>query len=367
MIKENILSLNKTSITFYILFFLAACQMNNNSTQKENKEQLGRHLFFDKNLSINHSRSCGSCHDPLLAFTDGYRTSVSALGENLLHNAPSLLNTQSYIAYDWANPAAHDYIGQMQRPLYAHNPIELGLNLHWNEVQKHLEKDSTYQQLFKTAFDKGKNKVTQANIHDAIATYLSTLKATNTAYHRYTKGDTNALSVSAKKGLKLFESTTLKCSKCHPAPYFTLNDTSNRIKEIYTNTGLYNLDDKNSYPINDNGLYAITKKKEDDGKFKIPSLINVSITSPYMHDGSIQTLDEVLEVYAQGGRKIIRGPQKGDGTKHANKNKNIQGFELTPEDKIHLINFLNSLTDTSYLRNENFLNPFRLQESNSNY
>jgi cytochrome c peroxidase len=345
-----------------MLLSYSSCTSSNPDHQKKALTTLGRHLFFEKKLSINHSKSCASCHDPSLAFTDGYRRSVSTLGENLPHNSPSLLNTQSYRLYDWANPTASDYIGQMQRPLYSHTPTELGLDLHWSETKHFLDKDSLYKSLFKHAFGKGKAEATQANIHEAIAAYLGTLHSSQSPYHRYIKGDKQALTSSALNGLALFKSEKLKCAKCHLPPTFTLNDTSYPKAELFVNIGLYNLQQTLSYPEGDRGLYGFTRQTSDEGKFKIPSLLNVAITAPYMHDGSVQSLDEILDIYARGGRLIKEGPSKGDGALHKNKHPFITGFTITPQEKSDLIAFLHALTDTSYLQQEQFLNPFRIRE-----
>lgn len=357
-------------IKYVFLFFLMiciticvhSCQEQDIKEKEQRLSTLGRYLFFEKRLSVNNSKSCGSCHDPQLAFTDGYRRSVSSLGENLLHNAPSLLNTQAYRLYDWANPTASDYIGQMQRPLYSHAPVELGLDLHWSDVKKFLEEDSLYKSLFQNAFSTSKIKVTQANIHEAIAVYLNTLRTSQSPYHRYLQGDKKALTTSALNGLKLFESDKLQCAKCHAPPTFTLNDTTYPKAELFVNIGLYNIDSQNKYPKGDQGLYAFTRESKDEGKFKIPGLLNVAITSPYMHDGSVQTLSEVVDIYARGGRLIESGPLRGDGKLHPHKHPFIKGFTLTPEEKLDLIAFLHALTDTSYLKQEHFLNPFSVHE-----
>ena len=346
----------------WITISITSCHESDLKEKEQQLRTLGRYLFFEKRLSVNQSKSCGSCHDPQLAFTDGYRRSVSALGENLKHNSPSLLNTQTYRLYDWANPTASDYIGQMQRPLYSHAPVELGLNKHWAEVKKFLEEDSLYATLFKRAFNQSKAEATQANIHEALAAYLNTLKTENSVYHQYLRGNKNVLAASALNGLKLFESEKLQCAICHTPPSFTLNDTNHPNAELFVNIGLYNIQNQNTYPEGDQGIIAFSKKKSDDGKYKIPSLLNIAVTSPYMHDGSVQTLEEVIEIYSRGGRLIQSGPMAGDGALHKNKHPLIKGFSITPEEKSDLVAFLHSLTDTSYLRQEHFQNPFRVNE-----
>jgi cytochrome c peroxidase len=125
------------------------------------------------------------------------------------------------------------------------------------------------------------------------------------------------------------------------------------------NIGLYNLSGQNTYPSADQGLRRFTKRSEDDGKFKIPSLRNVMLTAPYMHDGSVADLQQVIDLYARGGRNTTVGDYPGDGAKHKNKHPLIRGFELSAEEKDDLIRFLSALTDTSYLSNPQFRDPFR--------
>jgi cytochrome c peroxidase len=133
---------------------------------------------------------------------------------------------------------------------------------------------------------------------------------------------------------------------------------TNNTDSIYANIGLYNVDGKNEYPQNDEGLSRITHQKSDNGKFKIPSLRNVMLTAPYMHDGSIATIEEVIDMYANGGRSINYGNYKGDGRLHQNKNKLITGFTLSVKEKQDLIEFLTSLTDSSIFYKQSFQNPF---------
>jgi len=324
-------------------------------------QHLGRYLFFDNHLSLNHSKSCGTCHSPQFAFTDGYRLSVSALGESLLHNSPSLLNTNQYHFYDWANPVATDYIKQMQRPLYGTHPVELGLNVHWDEVKKYLAEDDTYKSLFGNAFPTKKESITQENIVQSIAAYVQGLTSENSKYDQYKRGDKLALNESELKGMKLFESEKLACSSCHTAPSFTQATITMDINKVYVNTGLYNINEQNQYPTKDAGLYSTTKKESDNGKFKIPSLRNVAITSPYMHDGTVNSLSEVIDIYAKGGRTIDNGDYRGNGIYNKNKNSLVHGFTLSENEKNDLMLFLIALTDTSYLSNDYFLNPFRIQ------
>ncbi|HTR03102.1 MAG TPA: di-heme enzyme, partial [Thermoanaerobaculia bacterium] len=134
----------------------------------------------------------------------------------------------------------------------------------------------------------------------------------------------------------------------------------NRIGEIaFHNTGLYNLDGKGAYPSDNTGLEEHTGRPEDMGRFKAPSLRNVAVTAPYMHDGSIPTLDAVLDHYAAGGRTIAGGPHAGVGRTNPLKSSFVSGFTLTPEERADLLAFLRSLTDDEFLKDPEFSDPWR--------
>jgi cytochrome c peroxidase len=353
-----LLQLMKIVLRIYFLGLLiiitSNCNLKNKIEEQANEDKiiLGRYLFFDTKLSLNNTKSCASCHSPAFAFSDGYRTSATPLGENVLHNSPSLLNAVYLKKYDWANPNATSFETQIKRPLYGNHPIELGLDKHINELQEILKKDSLYPILFQKAFPDSNKLFTLSQIEMAISTYEKKLVSESSNF------DKNKLSSSANNGLKLFTSKRLNCSSCHPPPYFTLATLSSNIDSVYANIGLYNVNNKNEYPTNDNGIYNITHQSKDNGKFKIPSLRNVMLTAPYMHDGSIATINEVIEMYARGGRFIDYGNNKGDGKLNRNKSKLIAGFILSKDEKRDLINFLTSLTDSSIFYKQMFKNPF---------
>jgi len=340
----------KTKILFFIFVILCAC--NNINVSNQSKKQLGHYLFFDTRLSLNNTKSCASCHNPQFAFTDGYRTSITSLGENVLHNAPSLINSVYLKKYDWANTNANNFYQQIKRPLYGNHPIELGLDKHIGNLEKDFAKDSLYINLFKQAFPNDDSLFTKEQIEIALVEYEKTLISTESSF------DKKAMNANARNGFKLFASKKLNCISCHLPPYFTFATQTNNTDSIYANIGLYNVDGKNEYPQNDEGLSRITHQKSDNGKFKIPSLRNVMLTAPYMHDGSIATIEEVIDMYANGGRSINYGNYKGDGRLHQNKNKLITGFTLSVKEKQDLIEFLTSLTDSSIFYKQSFQNPF---------
>ena len=339
-----------------VVFFISSCNSNNSPNDAlTKKEQLGRYLFFDTRLSLNGTKSCASCHSNKMYFSDGYRKSITSLGENVPHNAPILINSKFLHYYDWANPAANSFAIQIKRPLYGNHPIELGLDKSKIGLQRVFSSDSIYSTLFKAVYGIKDSLFTLSQIEEAIVAYENRLISFSAPF------DNGKMDEDAQKGFTLFKGAKLNCAKCHPPPYFTLASTSINIDSVYSNTGLYNLDNKNQYPSDDIGLMTYSKRVTDNGKFKIPTLRNVMQTAPYMHDGSVNTIEEVIDIYARGGREINYGKYKGDGKNNQLKNKLITGFDLTQQERKELLSFLNSLTDTSILTNKIFQNPFSNQ------
>lgn len=328
------------SVLVFILILLSAFLFFSERTWdvESYRYTLGQRLFFDKNISLNHTKSCGSCHAPELAFSDGYRRSVTPFGENVKHNAPSLLNVSQLHFFDWANLQASTLEKQMERPLFGKHPMELGLNAHMKEVETYLQTDNSYPLLLRKAFPVDSYSLQQKMIL-AIASYERKLVSLNSPYDDYRKGNRQALSTNQIQGMTLFFSEELGCFKCHGGLYFTNAALSKNPDSVYFNIGLYN--EINSYPMNDLGLMECTGRDMDNGKFKVPSLRNVAVTAPYMHDGSVATLKEVIDIYARGGRIF----QMQDGAKNTHKHPFIHGFQISKEDKNNLIEFLQSLTE----------------------
>lgn len=345
------------SIYIFLLQLLTGCASNDNKALKD-LPTLGRQLFFDNRLSYNNTKSCGSCHDPKFAFSDSYRRSITAEGNNLKHNAPSLINSSFYNYLDWDNPNITTLQKQHERPLFGQNPVEMGARGNEKIIWQKLKVDSFYQSVFAQAFPTDKDPFRFENIITAIAAYVKTLNSSNSPYDSFIKGDNTALSESAKEGMRLFFSPKLQCGNCHTPPLFTKANLTANTDSVYINIGLYNINNSNKYPENDKGLASFSQKENDDGKFKIPSLRNVGLTAPYMHDGSMTNLEEAIEMYARGGRNIPNGPMAGDGKKNSNKDKRISGFSISANEKKQLIDFLYSLTDSSILTNPHFQNPF---------
>ncbi len=350
-----------TGFVLLNVWFFSCTTPEEKHISKKSSQELGRYLFFDTRLSFNETKSCGSCHDPKFAFSDGYRKSITATGDIALHNSPSLINVAYQSYFDWADPSITSLEKQADRPLFNQHPIELGVKGYENIILTRLQKDPYYKNQFLACFGE-KDAFSFTNIKKALAAFTSSLVSFNAPYDRYLKGDSLALSVSARQGMQLFLSEKLKCAKCHQPPTFFLN--TKNTDSLYVNIGLYNVANNNSYPANDAGLRMVTQKQTDDGKFKIPSLRNIALTAPYTHDGSVNNLEEMISIYAAGGRNISKNVF-GSGNGCANKNKSalIKGFTITADEKKQLIDFLYALTDSTVLTNPSFQNPF-LQKRN---
>ena len=325
------------------------------------KVDLGRHLFYEKRLSISQSMSCGSCHKQENAFADGRREAVGVTGESHSRNTPTLTNVAYSPILTWADPNTISLEDHLLTPLFSENPVEMGMKGQRNKIVEMLANERDYRLSFQAAFPESRIKVSITNIAKALAAFQRTLISFSSPYDHYRfNGEPNAISSSAKRGERLFFSEPLNCFRCHQAPFFT--DSYKHLglpfEEIaFHNTGLYNLSGNGSYPEPNTGLHKHTGNMEDMGRFRTPSLRNVSLTAPYMHDESIDSLEGVLEFYSMGGRQIFDGALAGNGTRNPFKSSFVMGFPLSSKDKIDLIEFLKSLTDNSFVQNLHYGEP----------
>jgi cytochrome c peroxidase len=317
------------------------------------KVELGRYLFYDTRLSVNGKASCASCHKQELAFTDGRAVAVGATGQAHSRNAMSLVNVAYSAALTWSNPGMRELEDQALVPMYGEHPVELGLR-EGDGFLPMLRADARYRALFARAFPQDADAFTVKNAVKAIASFERSIISARSPYDRYHYGrDDSAVSEAAKRGEILFFSQHISCFRCHGGFNFSdaTESESNSGREVeFHNTGLYNIAGPLSYPPPNVGTYEFTKNPADVGKFKAPTLRNIAVTGPYMHDGSIATLEGVLDHYAAGGRSIAAGPAKGVGHDNPNKDHLIGGFPLTPEDRADLVAFLESLTDQAVLQ-----------------
>ena len=306
------------------------------------KVVLGKKLFFDSALSFNHSTSCASCHQPQFAFSEPQKTAIGATGQRHRRNSQALVNVAYNSNLTWAHSGLNQIEQQILIPMFSEDPIELGITGHENEVLLRFE-NPHYASLFENAFED--SQATYDKIVKALASYVRSLTSFASPFDEYAyQNEDAAMSDAAKRGMELFFSEKFECFHCHGGFNFTQSSQhANQRLDLrpFHNTGLYNVDNAGAYPLLDQGLIEITLQKADMGKFRAPTLRNVEVSAPYMHDGSLATLDEVIEFYAAGGR--------GRGINNPLKSTFLRGFVLELEQKQDLIAFLHSLTDRQFL------------------
>lgn len=262
----------------------------------------------------------------------------------------------------WANPLLLDLEAQALVPMFGREPVELGLSGLENELLARLRAETRYQDLFPIAFPDEADPFTVANVTRALGAFQRTIISGRSAYDRFVYGgEPDALSESARRGLALFNSERLECFHCHQGFNFADSVTyaGSGSREVrFHNTGLYNIGGSGAYPEGGQGVFEISGNPQDMGRFRAPTLRNIAVTAPYMHDGTITTLDEVIDHYAAGGRTISAGPYAGVGSANPYKSGLIVGFTISAEERHDLIAFLESLTDEELLSNPAYANPW---------
>ncbi len=275
--------------------------------------ELGKKLFFDPILSIDSTISCGSCHKQEFAFADNSAISPGVQGRLGFRNSMSLVNV-AYHDFFLREGGVPTLEMQILVPIQDHN--EMSFNI--VAVAEKLNQDSSYVKASLEAYNRIPDPYV---ITRAIASFERTMVSGNSNY------DKMLLNESERKGKDLFFSNELACSSCHGTFLFT--------NQGIENNGLYE-----NYE--DSGRFVLTHLQEDIGKFKVPTLRNIELTPPYMHNGCIETLSEVIDHYASGGKK------------HFNQSDLITGFTISEGEKMDLINFLKSLTDYEFYHNSFF-------------
>lgn len=334
-----------------------------NNLMSADKVELGRHLFYDRRMSGNGEQSCASCHRQSRAFTDGRPLGIGSTGEVHPRNSMALANIAYASVLNWANPNIDNLEEQALLPMFGEHPVELGLSGREQELLQRVRSDTLYGRLFAASFPGQSNPVSVDNITKALASFQRALISGNSPYDRYAYGnDRTALSPSAIRGEALFFSEQAECFHCHAGVLFTASTNyvgkAFREQEFFNN-GLYNVGGTGAYPENNTGLIEFTGNARDMGAHKSPTLRNIALTAPYMHDGSIATLEEVLDHYARGGRLIESGPHAGDGRLSPFKNGFVNGFTMTPQNRADLVAFLESLTDSTFITDPRFADPWR--------
>ncbi|WP_400767392.1 MbnH family di-heme enzyme [Methylosinus sporium] len=335
----------------------------------EEKFQLGRRLFFDKRVSGNGTLSCSSCHLQERAFTDGRVVSVGSTGDKTPRNAPSIVNSGWHATLTWANPALVTLERQMENPLYGERPIEMGVNdANKAEIVARFRNDADYKKWFAAAFPEKKSaeQISFETIIKAISAFQRGVVSFDSRYDQYLQGKIK-LTEAEQRGHDLYFGEKAECHHCHGSVNLDDQFVHAKTREAETpfhNTGLYDIDGKGAYPEPNRGLYDITQDPDDMGKFRAPSLRNIAVTGPYMHDGTVATLEEVIDIYARGGRKIAsgaNGANAGDGAANPLKSPLIVKIDLTPQEKADLLAFLKALTDETLLTSPRFSDPWKTQ------
>jgi cytochrome c peroxidase len=281
----------------------------------EAKVALGRRLFFETKLSITGSYSCASCHEPARSFTDGRALATGATGEHTANGAMALVNVAYNVSYGWSKPAVQSLEAQMLEPLLNEHPIELGVKGHEVEIAARLSTDPSYREAFLAAFPDSGGEATFDRVVKAIATFERTLISGRSPFDRYVfGGEHHALSEEARRGMALFYSDRLGCGGCHSGFNFSGNW---RDAQGATGPASFANNGSSTMPL------------------RIPTLRNISVTSPYMHDGRFSTLEAVVAHYEQAGRL---------GTE-----RRLRSFELDGAERSALVAFLQSLTDPEFL------------------
>jgi len=286
----------------------------------ENRVKLGKMLFFDKTLSLDSSISCASCHKQNHAFADVRKFSLGVHDSLGLRNSMPLFNIAYAQSLFWDGGVPSLEL-QVLAPIEDHREMNIALPL----VVERLKQNPVYQEGFRKAYDREPDLY---GLVRAIASFERTLISGQSPYDKYTfQGDKNALNASEIRGMNVFFGEKAECFHCHAGFNFT--------DQSFQNNGLYAV-------YTDVGRARISNRTFDEGRFKVPSLRNIEKTAPYMHDGSFNTLDEVIEHYISGGKN------------HPNQSPLVRPFELSLDEKNDLIAFLKSLTDEGFLSNPEF-------------
>ena len=287
-----------------------------NNPMTVRKIELGRRLFFDARLSLDGTVACATCHNPSLGFADGRAFAIGIYGQEFKRGTPTLINRLFSREQFW-DGRSKDLEDQVRNPI--ENELEMGNTV--ENMVRTLNQVEEYRIRFRDVFG---GEISMENVAMAIAAFERTLVSGNSFYDQYKNGKTDALSESAKRGAALFESDRVNCIKCHLGPNFT--------DEKYHNNGT-GMDKEEP----DWGRYEVTKNDSDRGAFKTPTLRDMSRTAPYMHNGSLRTLREVVEYYNKGG------------IPNRYLSPHMIPLKLTNQEIEDLVNFMKSLSGTNEL------------------
>ena len=315
--------MKKTVVSFLAAVFTIAVISSffeKENTDIKTKVGLGKKLFSEKILSKDSSVSCASCHKPKYAFADTVAFSVGIEGKLTKRNTPSVLNMKNRPYYFWDGRAS---TLEDQSLMPVQNPDEMGLPI--DEAVKRLNQSKEYKQLFQKIFNQ---KPDAKNLAAAFSAYEKTLETIDSKFDDWSNNIKN-LSLPEERGRQLFVGDKAKCFDCHRMEDFTTDE--------FKNIGLYN-----GKELNDAGLFTLTNKETDLGKFKTPGLRNIAVTAPYMHNGMLKTLEEVVEYYDHPEKFVTGAINVDDALKTP--------LNLSEKEKKDLVAFLKTLTDRKFAK-----------------
>jgi cytochrome c peroxidase len=284
------------------------------------KVALGRRLFFETRLSVTGRYSCASCHQPKQAFTDGRPLAVGATGAMLDRGTLGLANSAYNPSYGWFDRSVTTLEAQMRQPLFNTHPVEIGVAGREAEVLEFLRGDRDYAASFSSVFGPAPDAISIDNLIRAVAAFERTLLSGHSPFDRYVfGGEHGAISGEAKRGLALFFSHRVGCATCHGGFNFTGSSTDAVHPAIHP---------------------AFARNGASDRPVRIPTLRNIALTAPYMHDGRFATLDDVVSHYERIGRQRARA---------SGLDPRLRAFSLSAAERRELIAFLESLTDREFV------------------
>lgn len=300
---------------------------------------LGRYLFYDPILSSDSTMSCSSCHQQKSAFSDSPKQfSIGSKGELMKRNTMSLFNLAWYPALFWDGRAA-SIEEQVFHPVRTYNEMDLK----WNIAEKRIEKSKFYKPLFNQVF--GKQKIDSVQISKAIAQFLRTLISNQSKYDQVLNGEAYFTKEEYDGFVLVNDQMKGDCIHCHVTDGNALGTIA-----VFSNNGLDKIADPQDYK--DKGRGIVTGKQSDHGKFIVPTLRNLAFTAPYMHDGRFNTLKEVMTFYTSGVQDCANLDPKMEYVHQ-------KGTKLTLEEKENVIAFLLTLSDSSFVTNPEFSDPFK--------
>lgn len=327
-----------TPYPFPNLRFFPEMPVDTNNPVTIEGASLGRFLFYDTILSADYSFSCSSCHKQQSAFADTpNRFSTGINGESLRRNTMPLFNLAWYTSYFWDGKAG-SLEEQVFHPVRAHNEM----NLKWEVATKRIRNSPFYLPKIKAAF--GEISIDSLLIAKAIAQFERTLISNNSKYDQVLRRERYFTAEEYEGFILVNDQTKGDCLHCHTTDGDALGTTAR-----FSNNGLQKAKSIADYP--DKGKMEITGKQEHLGQFKIPSLRNVAVTGPYMHDGRFMTLEEVLDFYSEGVHLSANIDSKM-GLAHKG------GVHLTEDEKASIVAFLKTLTDSTFISNPQYASPF---------